>query len=580
MSIKNQTAPKQIEINLPAFLRDLRVLQVIAQVFFVIAIVTVVSVLVVSVANQLESRGAVPSYSFLDLRSGIPLSEAPQWYDVDDTFKDTFRVGIINTLRVVSLGLIFSTTLGVFLGIFLLSSNWLIRTISRTYVEILRNSPLLVQLYFWYYVFMLNLPRNETGIPGDGIFVIPLRAPLYIILGLLIWAFYARRSSSPPGVLGGVLLGAVLLEVIFGVVGYSFGVMLILGIIGGLMFLFASRVIKSEFQVGRMQGIGLLLAGQAIAAVFFTILEQANAIAHAGSTWLEVSPAFFISRSGFISPEFLSTGNTTVWLGITLVGLVIALLLNRYWRDISEKTGRYIPRTTYAFLTFLVISGSAWILFSSQAAPDTVKIQTSQVSIVDILTNLSVADGKNTVMIPVEQAREEELLTVHEDAAISSAPVVILLPQSERTRFGTRILSGSKISPEYAALLIGLVIYTSAFIGEIVRAGIQSVSYGQLEAARSLGLTMPQTLRMIILPQALRVIIPPMGNQYLNLSKNSSLATAIAFADTYAVGLSIMNTSGQSITGFSIVLLVYLTMSLIISLGMNFVNSRFQLVTR
>ncbi|PJF21071.1 MAG: hypothetical protein CUN56_12950, partial [Phototrophicales bacterium] len=110
--------------------------------------------------------------------------------------------------------------------------------------------------------------------------------------------------------------------------------------------------------------------------------------------------------------------------------------------------------------------------------------------------------------MPVEQAREEELLTIHQDAKISSAPLVILLPQSERTRFGTRILSGSQISPEYAALLIGLVIYTSAFIGEIVRAGIQAVPYGQIEAARSLGLTMPQTLRLIILPQALRVIIP------------------------------------------------------------------------
>ncbi|GAB4307222.1 MAG: hypothetical protein Kow00117_00420 [Phototrophicales bacterium] len=564
MSTANPTAPKQIEITLPKFLRDLRVLQAISQILFVLAVITALSILIVSVAQQLQARGAVPNYTFLSLRSGIPLSEAPDWYDVNDTFFDTFTVGIINTLRVVSIGLVLSTILGVFLGIFLLSSNWLIRTISRTYVEILRNSPLLVQLYFWYYVFMLNLPRDETGIPGEGIFVIPLRAPLYIILGILIWLFYARRTISPPGVLGGVLLGAVGMELIIAVFGYNLTLMLILAIIGGAAFFFAERVTKNELQVGRIQGIGLLFTLQYLAALGFTLLERIGALSYANATWLEVHPAFFISRSGFISPEFLSTQNTLPWLGISLLGLIIAIGLNNYWRDISERTGRFIPRTTYATLVFLVICGGAWLFFSNQPAPDTV----------------TVGDGEEAVTMPVEQAREEELLTIHQDAKISSAPLVILLPQSERTRFGTRILSGSQISPEYAALLIGLVIYTSAFIGEIVRAGIQAVPYGQIEAARSLGLTMPQTLRLIILPQALRVIIPPMGNQYLNLSKNSSLATAIAFADTYAVGLSIMNTSGQSITGFSIVLLVYLTMSLVISAVMNFVNSRFQLVTR
>jgi general L-amino acid transport system permease protein len=130
------------------------------------------------------------------------------------------------------------------------------------------------------------------------------------------------------------------------------------------------------------------------------------------------------------------------------------------------------------------------------------------------------------------------------------------------------------------ALFIGLVIYTSAFIGEIVRAGIQAVPYGQLEASRALGLSGWQMLRLVVLPQALRVILPPLSSQYLNLAKNSTLATAIAYADAYSVGQTIMNTSGQSVPGFIIILITYLTMSLIIATIMNIVNSRFQLVTR
>jgi ABC-type amino acid transport system permease subunit len=152
----------------------------------------------------------------------------------------------------------------------------------------------------------------------------------------------------------------------------------------------------------------------------------------------------------------------------------------------------------------------------------------------------------------------------------------IVLPQKPRFQF----ISGATYTPELMALLVGLVIYTSAFIGEIVRAGIQAVPYGQIEASRALGFSGWQTLRLIVLPQALRVIIPPLSNQYLNLAKNSTLATAVAFSDAYSVGQTIMNQSGQSVTGFFIILITYLTMSLIIATIMNIVNRRFQLVTR
>ena len=124
------------------------------------------------------------------------------------------------------------------------------------------------------------------------------------------------------------------------------------------------------------------------------------------------------------------------------------------------------------------------------------------------------------------------------------------------------------------------MIYTSAFVAEIVRAGIQAVDKGQVEASRALGLGYGKTLTMIVLPQALRVIIPPMGNQYLNLAKNSSLAIAISYTDVFQVSNTIINQSGQTVSVFAMLIAFYLVMSLLISYVMNTVNSRFQLVTR
>jgi general L-amino acid transport system permease protein len=129
-------------------------------------------------------------------------------------------------------------------------------------------------------------------------------------------------------------------------------------------------------------------------------------------------------------------------------------------------------------------------------------------------------------------------------------------------------------------VLLGLVFYTSAFIAEVVRAGIASVSHGQVEAASSIGLSKGQSMRLVILPQALRVIIPPMTSQYLNLTKNSSLAVAIGYPDLVAVANTSMNQTGQAIEAIAILMAVYLTISLLISLFMNWYNGRVRLVER
>ena len=157
---------------------------------------------------------------------------------------------------------------------------------------------------------------------------------------------------------------------------------------------------------------------------------------------------------------------------------------------------------------------------------------------------------------------------------LSNRGIFFPLPGDWPELSGFNFTGGGTLTPEFAALLVGLVTYTAGFIAEIVRAGILSVPRGQVEAARSMGLERRDQLRHVILPQALRLIVPPMTSQYLNLTKNSSLAVAIGYPDLVSIANTTMNQTGQSIEGIAIIMAVYLTISLSISAFMNWYNKR------
>jgi general L-amino acid transport system permease protein len=159
---------------------------------------------------------------------------------------------------------------------------------------------------------------------------------------------------------------------------------------------------------------------------------------------------------------------------------------------------------------------------------------------------------------------------------VAGAPLALDVPALKGFNFS----GGDAMSPEFAALLIGLVVYTGTFIAEIMRAGILAVSWGQSEAAMALGLRAVQRMRLVVLPQALRVIIPPMTSQYLAITKNSSLAVAIGFPDLVSIANTTMNQTGQAIEGIAMIMAVYLFISLMISLGMNLYNRAVALVER
>ncbi len=160
--------------------------------------------------------------------------------------------------------------------------------------------------------------------------------------------------------------------------------------------------------------------------------------------------------------------------------------------------------------------------------------------------------------------------------AALGAPFVLEFPALR----GFNFQGGLTLAPEYFALLLGLVTYTASYIAEIVRSGIQAVPQGQWEASRALGLSSGAILRWIVLPQALRVIVPPMTSQYLNLTKNSSLAVAIGYQDVVSIANTTLNQTGQAIEGIAFIMAVYLTISLSISLFMNWYNARIALVER
>ena len=162
-------------------------------------------------------------------------------------------------------------------------------------------------------------------------------------------------------------------------------------------------------------------------------------------------------------------------------------------------------------------------------------------------------------------------------ALAGANPIAFEVPT--KSRFN--LAGGVQLFPEFVALLLGLTTYTAAFIAEVVRAGILAVSHGQTEAARSLGLTTGQTLRLVVVPQAMRVIIPPLTSQYLNLTKNSSLAVAIGYPDLVHVFMgTTLNQTGQAIEVIFITMLVYLTISLLTSALMNWYNRRVAIVER
>jgi len=353
--------------------------------------------LVSNTMANLEARRIASGFAFLTREAGLPIGETLIEYAPTDTYARALVVGLLNTLKVALIGIVLATILGTFIGIARLSKNWLLAKVASVYVELTRNTPLLLQLFFWYTLLQgLPAPRQAAKI-GESVFL-------------------SNRGIKLPALL-----------------------------------------------------------------------------------W---HPAY-------------------TWVLLAFAGCIAAAVALTIWnRRRQMATGRRIPIVWANLGLVLGLPLAVWALLGAPFAVD--------------------------------------------------RPVLR----------GFNFQGGTTVTPEFAALLTGLVFYTAAFIAEIVRAGILAVPKGQWEAAQSVGLHNTRVLRLVILPQALRVIIPPMTSQYLNITKNSSLAIAIGYSDIVAVANTIMNQTGQAIEGIALIMLAYLSVSLSISLFMNWYNRRIALVER
>jgi general L-amino acid transport system permease protein len=377
--------------------RDVRVLRVVVQVGVLLAVGLLVAYLVNNLTTAMAERGFTVSFDFLDRRAGFEIGESPVPYSASDTYGQAFVVGLLNTLFVSFVGIILATILGVIVGVARLSSNWLVNRAAAGYVELIRNTPLLLQLFLIYFIVLLQLPAVAETIELFGTVYLNQR-------GLLV-------PGPQPGATFVPWLALVALGVALAVGGRMFG--------------------------GR--------------------LEERGGSGH---------------RLG-------------------LIGLLALVLL--------------------------VIGG--WMLL---------------------------------------------------------APMSFDIPERGRFNF----TGGLALSTSFTALLLGLVLYTAGFIAEVVRGGIQAVRRGQVEAARALGLSEGDTLRLIVFPQAMRVIVPPLTSQYLNLTKNSSLAIAVGYPDLFKVGETMANQTGQPIAVIALVMATYLVISLVTSVLMNLYNRRVQVLER
>ena len=350
-------------------------------------------------AENLARAKIASGFGFWNVTAGFDISQTLIDYDPQtSTYGRAFWVGLLNTLLVAGLGILFATILGFSIGIARLSRNFLVERLATAYVELIRNIPLLLQLLFWYNAVLKALPEIAMSLALPGGILVNNRG------------LFLPRLEAPDG--------AQLVE-----------------------------------------ALGLSV----MAAVVFNL-------AAARSTRLGAAVAMRI-----------------------VITIAIALML------------------------------PVAIFFAMGTSFDCAYPQVG--------------------------------------------------------RFNVR--GGIEVLPEFAALLLGLSIYTAAFIAETVRAGLMSVSRGQIEAAKALGLRPAQALRLIVIPQAMRVIIPPLGNQYLNLTKNSSLAVAIGYPDLVQIFAgTVLNITGQAIEVIVLTMAVYLSFSLITSLVMNFYNARFALVER
>jgi len=532
--------PSQTELQAQQsvpFWRDTRILGVFGQIGFIILAILIFRVIFGNFATNVDKLGEsqficrdgtfsyLCAFDFMDSEAKFDISDTVLDYTNTDSYWYAFLNGILNTLKVGLLAVVTTTFLGLFVGIARLSKNWLVNKVALAYIELFRNTPILLQLFFIYFTVILAFPdvRDAAQPFGLPIFItnrgLSLPAPqltasaaiwlAFLILGVIqfqvMWILLGRREEKTGRSSNRWGWGILSFLIIVGMGWFVAGA---LSDTQGLLTPKASRIREIE----DLEQIVLNKTGLNFLADLDTLSEE------------EIAAATF---QFCVLRDSVSETNLTRQLR----GMGIPYQVNRFARY-DQATDAYNEGECEA------IAASKSVLASERAT----------------LENAS----------------------AHLIVAVSETPLVWSMPAFE----GLNIAGGSRLRPEFTALLIGLTLFYGAIMAEIVRAGIQSVGKGQNEAARALGLNESQRLSLVVLPQALKVIIPPLIGIYLSLMKDTSLGVALGFPDMYAVSRTIQNQSGRALQMVILMMLVYLTISLVFSLLLNWYNDRNKMVER
>ena len=641
MATRARTPEPQID-RIP-FYRNVKTLGVLAQLVFVGVLVLGLLILYFNVTSALERSRIPASFTFLDARAGIPIGESLIDYSTSDTYARALLVGVLNTLRVALVGVVLATLLGILIGVLRLSKNWLLRQIALVYVETIRNTPLAVQLVFWFYAVLIPLPpliSNPVELPFGGYFsqiglALPWFYPSYTFTAWLPWlggalALFAllylarrwqiRRSELPGNAWLLPLLGAL--------------------VVAGVGFPLSSSPLPdgttTEFSAERgrgdvfvdMDGDGARGEGERalpytrvrfampegfISSNTQSIVESRRrtggtfrfaALKESEFSEAEVTFAnpdaaqglsihyFNFPSSGLVYRD--ANGNGAYDRGeerpdegdgrLGYNGLAVQLRVVDFERTLSaDRTGQFrVPQ----FESSAQLDAAAAVQAEPVPEEDAETAAPSEDragSPSDLFGGGEETEAESSSSPASlfgggsdEAADEAAAGVVTEVTPLPSGPLVLSAPTVPVTSYE----GGVQFSSPFLALLLGLVIYTASYISEIVRGGILAVNSGQREASKSLGLSDNQTFNLVVFPQALRVILPPLISQYLNLTKNSSLALLITFVDFFAIGRIIGNQTGATVPIIVIIILGYLLVSLTFALVLNIVNDRFALVER
>ena len=523
--------------TLLGFIFDVRVLGVLGQIGFILLIVFGVRTLGGNFAGNASKLGSSQficrdgttsfrcAYDFMSSEAGFDISDTAGSYVNTDPYWRAFYMGILNTLKVAVLGVFLTAILGTVGGIARLSKNWLISKLALWYVELMRNTPILIQIFFVYFGVILGLPSLNEAIRPFGLPIFISNRGLnipwpqftssaaiwlaFLVLGVIqfqvLGVIFARREERTGQASSRFLWGLVSFLIIIGIGWVVSGAV---SQTQGLMVTKASRIRL----VDDLEKIVLQRTGLNHLDDLHKLSEEELAVAAFQICVLEGS-----SSESNLTSQLRSLG--------------IPYVINRSDRP-DQAAEKYAAGTCEMFAA----------------------------------TNATLAAERSTL----------ENLTSHIIIPVKENPVVWSVPSLE----GLNLVGGTKLRPEYTGLLVALVLFYGGSLAETVRAGIQSVSKGQSEAARALGLNENQRLQLIVLPQALRVIIPPGIGDALSLAKDTSLGIAIGFPDMYAVSFTTMNQSGRTLQLFVLMMLVYMLISLVFSVLLNWYNERMKLVER